>query len=215
MSQPRAVLFDVDGVLIHSLFHPDPAQRRRWDQHLLEDLGVAPDHLAPFFGERFIDIIEGRKSLISELDIFLPTVNFRGSSLDFLSYWLARDTNLNLPLLQLIRSLHNRGDSRLFIATNQEHVRAFYLWHDLGLKHYFDDMFYAARFGAGKHSREFYDCAESLIGPSAAPPLFFDDSPKIVRAAQACGWEAVHYNTLHDFRKHPWIADRLDRNHSG
>ncbi len=204
----RAILFDVDGVLIHSLFHPDPARRRRWDQHLLEDLGVSQEALQPFFDERFIDIIEGRNSLIAALDDFLPTIGYPGSSLDFLTYWLTRDVHLNLQLLELVRRLRG-ARIRLFIATNQEHVRAFHLWDTVGLRHYFDDMFYAARFGVGKKSPEFYEKVNALIGPQSEPPLFFDNSPSVVRAAQAAGWEAVLFNDLVDCVGHPWIASRL------
>lgn len=205
----RAVFFDIDGVLIHSLFHPDPARRRRWDQHLLEDLGVAREDIAPLFGPEFDDVIEGRVSLVNKLDAFLPTIGFRGSSLDFLTYWLTRDVSLNLPLLDLVKRLGRSGDTRLFIATNQEHIRAFHLWSEVGLRHHFEEMFYAARFGVGKNSARFYENVEQLIGQQAQPPLFFDDSAKVVATARQHGWEAVLYNDLDDFTRHPWIASRL------
>ena len=65
----RAVLFDVDGVLIHG-FHTREDRRRRWDEHLQADLGVDP----VAFQERFIrqsfiaDVINGRASLINKLE---------------------------------------------------------------------------------------------------------------------------------------------------
>lgn len=206
---PRAIFFDVDGVLIHSLFHPNPARRRRWDQYLLEDLGVAREALEPLFGPAFADVIEGRQSLVNELDRFLPTVGFRSSTMDFLSYWFSRDANLNLQLLELIKRLRHSGKARLFLATNQEHIRAFHLWSEIGLKHYFDDMFYAARLGVGKKNPEFYRIVDSLTGPHAEPPLFFDDSPSVVRAAADHGWEAVVFTDVADCENHPWVADRI------
>lgn len=208
VTSARTILFDVDGVLIHSLFHPDPARRRRWDQHLLDDLGVAPEALAPLFGPRFVDVIEGRSSIVTELDAFLPTIGYRGSSLDFLAYWLTRDVNLNLRLLDLVRRLRAAG-ARLFIATNQEHVRAFHLWNEVGLRHYFDDMFYAARFGVSKHQPGFYQRVDALLGPQAEPPLFFDDSAKVVVAARTHGWDSVLYTDFPDCAEHAWISARL------
>lgn len=204
----RTVLFDVDGVLIHSLFHPDPARRRRWDRHLLEDLGVEPEALAPFFSPRFVDIIEGRVSIVAELDAFLPTIGYRGSSLDFLTYWLTRDVHLDLQLLDIVRRLRGAG-ARLFVATNQEHIRAFHLWGEVGLRHYFDDMFYAARFGVSKHQPGFYERVDALIGRQDEPPLFFDDSAKVIAAANAHGWDGVLYTDLADCAGHPWVAARL------
>ncbi len=210
----RAVLFDVDGVLIHSLFHPDPARRRHWDQHLHDDLGVTREALAPFFRAGFADIIEGRVSILPALDNFLPTIGYRGSSLDFLDYWLTHDIHLNVQLLDVVRHLRGSG-ARLFIATNQEHVRAFHLWGAVGLRHYFDDMFYAARLGVSKQQPEFYARVDSLIGRQDEPPLFFDDSAKAVAAAEAHGWESVHYTELADCAEHPWVAARLQRRHPG
>lgn len=203
----RAVFFDVDGVLLHSFFHPNPAKRRRWDQHLLEDIGIAPDQLNPFFETRFNEAMLGHTSIIAELDAYLPTIGYAGTSLDFLSYWLMRDTHINLALLNLIRRL--RGDAALYIATNQEHLRAFHLWNEVGLKHYFDDMFYAARFGVGKNEAEYYARVVEIVGVDAEAPLLFDDSERVIAAATAAGWEAVLYHDLDNFTDHPWIAERL------
>jgi len=204
----RSVFFDVDGVLLHSMFHADPARRRRWDVHLKADLGIDAEALDPFFAG-FHDIVEGRVSIIEALDAFLPGIGFHGSSLDFLAYWLHHDAHVDLQLLEIVRGLRASGDIRLFIATNQEHTRAFHLWSAVGLRHHFDDMFYAARLGVGKADGGFYRKVEALIGPQAEPPLFFDDSPRIVAAARDCGWESVLYQDVADCSGHPWVAGRL------
>lgn len=205
----RAVFFDVDGVLLHSFFHPDPAKRRRWDDHLLEDVGIAPDQLNLFFETRFNSAMLGQTSIISELDAYLPTIGYNGSSMDFLSYWLMRDTHINLPLLNLIRRLRSRSDAALYIATNQEHIRAFHLWNEVGFRHYFDDMFHAARLGVSKSDRAYYEKVEDIVGLDAEAPLIFDDSERVVAAASKAGWEAVLYHDLRDFTDHPWIVERL------
>ena len=127
----------------------------------------------------------------------------------FLHYWLTKDSELNAPLLDLVRRLKQRADLRLFIATNQEHMRANWLWSHLGLHELFEDIFYSARVGVRKPDRKFFDYVERTIGPQAAPPLFFDDTPAVVEGARAHGWEAVVFNTIDDFTAHPWIAERL------
>jgi len=205
----RSVFFDVDGVLLHSLFHDVPERRRRWDQHLLEDTGVHPDEFATFFGPPFKDVIEGKVSLVSALEAFLPTIGYRPSPLNFIAYWLARDTHVNLQLLSLVGRLRSSGPVRLFLATNQEHLRAFHLWNEVGLKHHFDDMFYAARMGVAKPDAEFFRRVDAHIGPQREPPLLFDDSRSVVTAATAFGWEGVLYGDLEDCASHPWVAARL------
>jgi putative hydrolase of the HAD superfamily len=205
----RAVFFDVDGVLLHSLFHADLARRRRWDTHLLEDMGVDPEAFARFFDPSFGEVIAGRVSLVTALERFLPTVGYRGTPLDFIAYWLSRDTHVNHQLLALITRLRATGPLRLYLATNQEHLRAFHLWNTVGLRHSFDDIFYAARLGVAKPEPAFFEAVDGAIGPQPVPPLFFDDSPRVVDAANRHGWEAVLFSEIGDCAEHPWICDRL------
>ncbi|BCH25553.1 HAD family hydrolase [Mesorhizobium sp. L-8-3] len=205
----RSVLFDVDGVLVHSLFHDIPERRRRWDRYLLEDTGVDPEAFQTFFGPAFMEVIEGRVSLVTALEAFLPTVGYHLSPLGFIDYWLARDTHVNLQLMSLLARLRASGPVRLYLATNQEHLRAFHLWDKVGLKHHFDDMFYAARMGVAKPDPEFFRRVEARIGPQQEPPLFFDDSRSVVAAANEFGWEGVVFSDVEDCAGHSWIAGRL------
>ena len=207
----RAILFDVDGVLVHG-WHTREDRRRRWDAHLKQDLGIEPSE----FLERFIrggfikNVLSGRKSLINELEEALPSLGYSGSPLSFASYWLARDSQLNQPLLSAIRALRDTGTAGPFyVATNQEHLRAYHLWSALGLQHMFDDIFYAARLGAAKPDRRFFEGVMQRIGPQSEAPLMVDDHDAVVEAARAFGWDAVLYNDLADFTGYPWVAERL------
>jgi len=204
----RAVLFDVDGVLVHSRFHPNEGARRFWDTHLLEDMGVDPTRFQQFFGADFDQVIMGKRSFVAALDAFLPSVGYKGSTMDFIGYWLARDSQLNRQLLDIIKRLR-AGGARLYMATNQEHLRASYLWNELKLSHLFDDMFYAARLGAMKPDREFFRRVEDYLGPQAEPPLLFDDSERVIEAGNKHGWESVLFNHITDCTGHPWVAARL------
>jgi putative hydrolase of the HAD superfamily len=205
----RAVLFDVDGVLVHSLFHADPSRRRRWDAHLLEDMGVDPTAFSALFDGRFMPTITGEVSLVEVLDSFLPEIGYTGSTMDFVAYWMARDVNLNYQLFEGIKQLRASGGVKLFVATNQEHLRAHYLWSDLSLGHVFDDIYYAARIGAAKPDPAFFSWIDARLGPQEEPPLFFDDNPTVIAAANAAGWEGVVFTDTQDFRAHPWVRARL------
>jgi putative hydrolase of the HAD superfamily len=44
----RALFFDVDGVVVHG-FHTRPERRRRWDETLFQDLGIAPSAFTDHF----------------------------------------------------------------------------------------------------------------------------------------------------------------------
>lgn len=206
----RAVFFDVDGVLIHGM-HSNPAHVRRWNANMQADMGVDPERFTQeFIFDVFLKkVIIGQMSLTDALQRHLPGLGYKGSPVAFQHYWLTQDSVLNHDLLALVRSLKAKSDIRLFMATNQEHLRANWLWGHLGLHELFEDIFYSARIGVRKPDRKFFDFVEARIGPQSEPPLFFDDTPAIIEAARAIGWEAVLFNTIDDFTSHPWIAARL------
>ncbi len=206
---PRAILFDIDGVLIHSMFHPDPNRARRWDQYMKDDLGIGRDDWQTFFKQRFSSIVRGKTSLLTELGDFLPTIGYKDSPLTFLAYWLKHDNQLNLQLIDAIKRLSRSGDVEVYLATNQEHIRAFHLWSTVGFSHIFKDMFYAARMGEAKPDRAYFQAVDAQLGPQNQPPLFFDDGQKNIDAANAHGWEAILFDETEDFTTNPWVASRL------
>jgi putative hydrolase of the HAD superfamily len=206
----RAIFFDVDGVLVHG-YHARPELTRRWNENLLADLGVDPDR----FNDEFIfdifikKVIVGEMAIIDALERRLPGLGYEGSPMRFLHYWLSHGSILNTPLIEVVRKLRTRSDLKLYIATNQDHMRAQWLWHTMGLSELFEDIFYSARAGIRKPEKGFFDFIEQRIGPQAKPPLFFDDTPKVIEGARSHGWEAVLFDTVDDCTSHDWIAARL------
>ena len=206
----RAVFFDVDGVLVHG-YHARPELTRRWNENLLADLGVDPERFTnEFIFDIFIKkVVVGEMAIIDALDRRLPGLGYHGSSMTFLHYWLSHDSVLNTDLLAVVRQLKVRPDLKLYIATNQDHSRAQWLWHNLGLGDLFEDIFYSARAGIRKPEKGFFDFIAAHIGPQAEPPLFFDDTPKVIDGARKYGWEAVQFETVDDVTSHNWVAQRL------
>ena len=206
----RALIFDVDGVLVHG-YHARPELQQRWDANLLADLGIDPDRFRQeFIFDIFIkQVVIGKMALVDALERRLPALGYRGSPMTVLHYWLSHDSALNLPLLDIIGQLKSRADLRLFIATNQEHQRANWLWSHLGLGELFEDIFYSARVGVLKPQPGFFEFVSRRLGPQSEPPLFFDDTPKVIDGARRAGWEAVQFDTIADVTSHPWIAERL------
>lgn len=206
----RAILFDVDGVLING-YHSNPARVVPWDKDLLADTGVDPDRLrAEFTFDIFVKkVITGQMAFTDALEKRLPALGYKGSPMAFARYWLEKDSNLNHPVLDVVRQLRSQADLRLYIATNQEHLRANWLWSVLKLGDLFDDIFYSARVGVRKPDPAFYEYVDRQIGSHDEAPLFFDDSEPVVAGARRAGWEAVQFDTLPDLTGHPWIAARL------
>ncbi len=205
----RALLFDVDGVLVHSRTHPDVTRRRLWEEHLLADMGVDPARFQKLFGPTFEQVVKGQRSLVDVLDEFLPTVGYGGSTLSFITYWMERDSHINHELIEAIVALRRRANIKVFLATNQEHHRAAFLWREFRLAQVFDDILYSARLGAIKPDHAFFERASAHLPDLEEPPLFFDDSPACVEAGNAFGWDSVKFTDVEHFTSHPWIAYRL------
>lgn len=208
----RSILFDVDGVVIYSLFHQDPARQRVWSQHIEMDFGISRDSFNEFFRLNYAEIVTGKTSIVTAMDAFLPTINAGHiNSLDLLDYWFKNDTPVNRQLLDGIKQLKQKADVKIYLATNQEHLRAFYLWHDLKLGHIFDDMFYAARLGVAKPDPAFFQKVDQLLGPQSENPIFFDDGQKNIDAGNQQGWESTLFATEKDYFEHPWVKKHLER----
>ena len=63
----------------------------------------------------------------------------------------------------------------------------------------------------GHPARAFFERAAEILGPQDEPPLFFDDSEAVVRAANAFGWEGILYRGVTDCTAHPWISKILSQ----
>jgi putative hydrolase of the HAD superfamily len=189
------VLFDVDGVLVHG-YHARPERRQCWDEHLQRDFSIDRERfknefiLGPFVQE----VIVGKRSLKEALASVLPALGFNGDPQTLIDYWLRNDANLNRELLVEISALKRSGRVRLFIATNQEHLRAQYLMNEMGLGEYFDGIFYSARIGHCKPSAEYFGyISRALKLSDNEKPLLFDDTPSVIAGAKAFGWDAIEF----------------------
>jgi putative hydrolase of the HAD superfamily len=209
--QKRAVFFDVDGVLIHG-YHAKPELRKFWDERIEQDLGVNREH----FKENFIyrsfihEVLIGKKDLNTALSEYLATVN-NPTSADVLSaYWLKNDSNVNVELIDKIKVISNSEKVRLYIATNQEHLRANYLMTNLGFSEYFEDIFHSARINHIKPDKAYFDGIMKILGEFDEPPIFFDDTQAVVDVANNYGWEAHQFDNVDDLKKSNFINSLFD-----
>jgi putative hydrolase of the HAD superfamily len=207
----RAVLFDVDGVLIHG-YHARPELRRCWDEHITRDFGVDRERFKNefIFGPFVKEVIVGRRDLKAALAEALPPLGFSGDPQDFIDYWLEKDSHVYHDLLDKIRILKDSGRARLYIATNQEHNRARHLMDKIGFGAYFEDIFYSGRLGALKPATEYFQAIAAALGPGDEPPVFFDDTPAVVEGALKYGWEAVEFLDTRDLCRNDFVRDILE-----
>ena len=205
----RALVFDVDGVLVHG-YHATPDQRDAWDA-ALQERGINADRFQrEFIFDIFMKrVLNGEVPMVEALDRRLKAFGYKGSTMAILDLWLSFDGNPNTELLEVIARLQSRDDLVLYLATNQDHARAQFLWQTIGLKALFADMFYSARFGRTKYDKAFFAMAEERMITHSDRPIFFDDTQKVLDVAGKAGWETVLFTGNGTVTDHPFIAERL------
>jgi putative hydrolase of the HAD superfamily len=205
------ILFDVDGVLIHG-YHAKPPFSRHWDEQLETDFGISRTD----FRDRFIrtvfqsEVLTGRLSLFEALAAVLPTIGHGGDPQKLIDYWMQRDAVITPGLLSYVERLHACPGVRLFIATNQESVRASYLMNTVGFGRYFQGIFNSARLGILKPDPQFFARIEELLDHPNQKPTFFDDREDVVEAACSAGWDAHQFDRPEDILKSKVVARLLD-----
>jgi putative hydrolase of the HAD superfamily len=185
----RALMVDVDGVLVDGR----PEDGRSWRTAVEEDFGFTSEALhEQFFAPYWENIVLGRAGLMEQLTTALEKIAPQVSPAEFVSYWFERDSRVVaafLPELSLARS----AGVRVYLATNQEHLRAAYLMENLGLAEHVDGIFYSAGLGAKKPDPEFFAKVQAAVGLRGEELLLIDDSHPNIEAALSAGWRAFHW----------------------
>lgn len=207
----QTVFFDVDGVLIDG-YHFRPEYRKCWHKNLKADFGIDPDYFSrTFFVDPFSNkVLMGTLDIKDALSDWLPDAGYTGDPQVFIDYWLEKDSTLNSRLIEKIKILKDSEKVRLFIATNQAHNRAEYLMKDLGLDQYFEDIFYSAKMGVMKPTREYFlYISQSLKLSSNSKPILFDDTPNVIKTAQSLGWSAHEFINADSIYENQFVAGIL------
>ena len=183
------LMLDVDGVVVTGR----PEDGRSWATDIERDLGIAPDALhAHFFAPHWGDVVIGRKPLLDALAESLPALSPSLAAQDFIDYWFSKDARIDEAVLAACDTLRGRG-VQVFLATNQEHLRAAYLMDRLALRNHVDGIVYSAEIAARKPDRAFFAAAEKRSGAAPRDILLVDDTKANIDAARDAGWQAMHW----------------------
>jgi putative hydrolase of the HAD superfamily len=179
-SDIRAVVFDVDGVLVEV----------RFPTVLLDALKISASDTNEFFSGPFLDCLMGRTQLREVLPPYLAKWRWKGSFEEFTDFWFETESHIHHPTLELADRLSANG-LRCFLASTQEHLRAEYLEKRLGVGNRFEKAFFSCRLGCRKPDPKFYVAVATEIGLPPGQILLLDDQGPNVEAAQAMGWRAA------------------------
>ena len=185
----RVLMIDVDGVLVRGR----PADGRAHFSDLEADLGLSLHRLqSTFFAPHWADIVTGRVAMKPVLEKVLREIAPHLAAQTVIDYWFHNDSRIDRGLLDAIDG-ERRAGRRVFLATNQEHLRAAYLMAELGLAGHVDGILYSAALGHRKPSRAFYSLATERVGAGAADIVLVDDTLDNIVAARDFGWNGVHW----------------------
>lgn len=198
----QAILFDVDGVIVH------PGRFRSW---LEREHGITSAMTAPFFKGPFVECAKGRGDLVDMLRPFLQSWGWTGTATTFVDTWLSVENAPNHEALGVVAAIRTAGIS-CFIASTQEPRRARYLAWDMGFDQLFDGLFFSSAIGFEKPKEGFFKEVARRLGRSGAELLFFDDLRANVDGARAAGWSAELFTSVDalrsDVSRHTGLALR-------
>lgn len=184
----KAIVFDFDGVLIHS---KDSLGNYLWQKNVHRDLGISAEQMSKIYSGDWISVMKGEfcvkqhlKQVFSELNLSLPVDKF-------ITYWHENDLRVNEEIIPLIKAFKV---PKIYIGTNQDKLRADRIWNRFG--QHFDGFFPSYKIGAIKPEAAFFKYIESAIGATSNEIAFIDDSKLHVDAATSLGWKCHCYQDI-------------------
>jgi putative hydrolase of the HAD superfamily len=185
----RTLMLDVDGVLVNGR----PGDGQHFATGLEADLGLSAERLQKaFFHRHWEAIVTGKEPMTERLTAVLAEIAPQLSAETLIAYWFENDSRIDEDVLAGAAALRADG-WRIFLATNQEHLRVRYLMETLGLAVHVDGIVYSAALGHKKPAHEFFRGAESAIAAAPHDLVLVDDALANVEAARRCGWRAIHW----------------------
>ena len=180
-SDANILMLDVDGVVVDGR----PDRRGGWQSDLEIDLGSSSAALSEhFFKKYWPAIVTGQRELVPDLASALGKMGSTVSAEELIDYWFRQDSWIDQSVLYDVDQLRKIG-VMVWLATNQDHLRARYLMDNLGLAKHVDGIVYSAQLGVAKPDDLFFRRAAAFVGGSEK--LLVDDTMANVVAARRAG----------------------------
>ena len=115
--------------------------------------------------------------------------------------WFKYESKIDQSLIKAVQKLRYQG-IKCVLATNQEKHRANYLWSNLNLKDYFDEIYDSSKIGFKKPDPNFYKFILGQINCNPQEVLYFDDTLSLINESSKLGIKSIHYKSLNDLRSY-------------
>jgi beta-phosphoglucomutase len=200
-----ALIFDMDGVIIHS----NPVHREAWVQYNRR-FGIETDDamLQRMLGRRNDEIIRD----FFGGNVAVEEVAAHGAAKEAL-YREIIGSRVSEALVPGVREfLARHRDMPIGLATNAEPANVEFLFERAGLRPFFRVVVDGHQVANPKPHPEVYLKAAELLGVAAANCIVFEDSHSGIQAARAAGMRVLGVRTTHD--ELPGVDLEIDDFHS-
>jgi putative hydrolase of the HAD superfamily len=197
MKNIKAVVVDVDGVLVKSL---DENGKFLWSRRIEKDLGITSFYFKRIFNHDWLDVTKGKIETKLHLSLSFQELGLTLSVEDYLSYWLENDSNINLEILNICEKIQKNMQVPIYIGTNQDFYRTTHLWKNLKFSEKFNGIFTSSKIGYVKPEKEFYKHIQEKLTLDGKSILLIDDTKSNIDAAQNYGWLTHHYSQINELK---------------
>jgi putative hydrolase of the HAD superfamily len=185
------IISDFDGVIVKSRLSDKTFV---WQQTIESDLGLSNEIQAKLFPtNQWTNILVGNEDFERHLASVFAHHNVRISVDTFIDYWLSKDLNWYRDVLELFRELKSQGH-QLYIATNQDKIRADFLRNLPEVQELFSGVFASSDLGFVKPNPDFFRSLKQKLGARNSPVAFVDDSVNNVKVAEEVGFSSIHFD---------------------
>ena len=198
--RPKAILFDVDGVLIRlpNYFSEELDKR---------DYKGAEESLTSFFkGSDNQECLEGKASFEKKIVPYLKKFAWKGTAEEYFQKQFQFEKRyLDQNIISQIKQFHAWG-IKCYLCTDNSKFRAEFLLEEMDFKNIFDDYFISCFIGYRKCHNEFWSylinkLEKELSGVKSDEIAFFDDTQNNVDVALKFGINATLFEDMVQFEK--------------
>lgn len=192
----KAILFDVDGMVITS---------KKFSDQMQEQYGISWDKMKPFFSGPFQLCKIGKADLKEELSNVMSEWGWTGTVESLMEFWFTGGLDVNERMTNLVSELREHG-TRCYLSTNQEKYRLAFLRDEVGLGSLFDGIFSSCDIGHMKDESAFFAHVCTALqeqDPSIEPGdiLFNDDHEENLVVARGYGLQTHLYKDFDAFEQ--------------
>lgn len=192
MSKFKAVLFDVDGVLI--------LPPRMFSEIYCEKYGKDLSRLEPFYKSyEFQNALIGKMDLKDAITAHQDKWQWDGDLDQLINEWLEGENYPNQELISIAKELRASG-TKVYIVTAQEKYRASFL-RDKVFAGIYDGFLASCDIGFPKHAEEFWQEVIRTVNEDPAGIAYFDDKPSLVELTKGLGINAYVYTDVESVKK--------------